>query len=156
MRSVSSLFLQAGDTHVLRLSLLSKPFLEALRGLSKLKRADLTSGTDTDNPFILTTARVFNLLQNHWPAMEDLAIAHLRTAEDGPAREEDDMWDHEFQDSDEDEAGDEDEDDEEEGDETEKAEGAEKEEDPNALAIQAKDKVEPKGLKKLRLTDPGK
>ncbi|KAL8277057.1 hypothetical protein RQP46_010591 [Phenoliferia psychrophenolica] len=74
----------------------TKPFFAALRGLAKLKRLDLTSGSDPNRPCVVTTARVYDLLQNHLFELADLTLAFLRPAEAGPSSEEAALWDQEY------------------------------------------------------------
>lgn len=69
-----------------------KPFFETLKSLKNLKRADLGSGVDPDKPLLITTARIYELMHEHWLKMEDLAITGLKSAADGGMREEDEMW----------------------------------------------------------------
>ncbi|KAI5476909.1 hypothetical protein MNV49_007081 [Pseudohyphozyma bogoriensis] len=129
----------------------TKPFLAALAGLRKLKKVELHGSRDPEKPFMVTTARVFNLLQNSWPELEQLVLYNLRPADDGPMWEEDEMWDLKYELEEEAE----DEDDEESDDEEEKE--ALDVNDPEWNPVQqkkAKGREKPKGLKTLDLFDP--
>lgn len=42
---------------------------------------------------MVTTPRVYKLMQRSWPDLEQLIITALRPAEDGPDEEEYEMWD---------------------------------------------------------------
>lgn len=79
------------DVVALALRARSKPLLEALAGLSRLKDIDIAS-SEGSKPFIVTTARLFKLMQRSWPDLEVLHVTNLKPAEDGPQEEEDDMW----------------------------------------------------------------
>jgi len=70
----------------------SKPLLDALSGLSRLKDLDISS-SDGKHPFIFTTARLYKLMQRSWPDLEVLIVNGLKPAEDGPQHEDDEMWD---------------------------------------------------------------
>lgn len=73
--------------------LCSKPLLEAFAELKRLKQVDINSSTDPKRPFIVTTARVYKLLQQSWLDLERLVITDLKPAEDGPEDEVEEMWD---------------------------------------------------------------
>lgn len=70
-----------------------RPFLAALRSLRKLKKIDIASGVDPEKPLLLTTARVVELMRDSWLELDELAVAGLRGAQDGPMWEDEDMWD---------------------------------------------------------------
>ncbi|GAA5851816.1 hypothetical protein JCM9279_001895, partial [Rhodotorula babjevae] len=70
----------------------TKPLLHALSGLSRLKDLQISS-SDGKQPFIVTTARLYKLMQRSWPDLEVLIVSGLKPAEDGPQHEEDEMWD---------------------------------------------------------------
>ncbi|KAG0661516.1 hypothetical protein C6P46_003928 [Rhodotorula mucilaginosa] len=70
----------------------TKPLLEALAELKRLKQVDINSSTDPKRPFIVTTARVYKLLQQSWLDLERLVITDLKPAEDGPEDEVEEMW----------------------------------------------------------------
>lgn len=74
-----------------------KTFLAALSNLHRLKRVDIRSGTDLTRPFIVTTARLFKLVQVSWLVLEELSITGLKAACEGTSKEEDEMWDLEYQ-----------------------------------------------------------
>lgn len=70
----------------------SKPLLEALAELKRLKMVDINSCADPKRPFIVTTARVYKLLQKSWLDLERLLITDLEPSEEGPVEESDEMW----------------------------------------------------------------
>ncbi|GAA5986591.1 hypothetical protein JCM10908_003816 [Rhodotorula pacifica] len=70
----------------------TKPLLEALAELKRLKEVDLYSSTEPKKPFIVTTARIYKLMQQSWRDLEKLIITDLKPAEEGPGEEYDEMW----------------------------------------------------------------
>ncbi|KAK4698904.1 hypothetical protein P7C70_g7364, partial [Phenoliferia sp. Uapishka_3] len=107
----------------------TKPYLKALRGLTKLQRLDVTGGSDAAKPFLFTTPRIVDLMQCHLFELNDLTIASLRAADEGPSMEEDSMWEDEFY-------------------------TPEEDEDEEAEDDEVENKQKPSGLKSLKLLDP--